>query len=266
MRANPPPRDRRAAPSRSSSRAWCPTPAADVFCPTRLNDTIAAGDRLEYDLVPNEGRSAHKAGNVTIPRARRHGRRRSPPAPAAVKPVADKRPRGGRAPRRPGADALEFSTRGRVEARAALRGERRVAARPAPPRAAREELRRGRRAARGAADELARGVLVVSSDHKQRRGPPSASAADDAAHRQGDARAVDGRRRGHASSTASPEALARKAITVGGETISSARRRGAFSGAVTAWGCARRSPSAARRSTRRAHDPRILPLISTFCV
>ena len=71
----------------------------DVFCSTRLNDTIAAGDRLEYDLVPNAGRRAHMAGNVTVlPRAAVGAAvgaapRPAPvpaPAPAAVKPAADK--------------------------------------------------------------------------------------------------------------------------------------------------------------------------------
>ena len=85
----------------------------DVFCATRLNDTIAAGDRLEYDLVPNEGRSAHKAGNVTIlPRAAVGAaapRLTAAPVPAAVKPVAEKpAPRWSSAEAARDADALEF--------------------------------------------------------------------------------------------------------------------------------------------------------------
>ena len=194
----------------------------DVFCPTRLNDTIAAGDRLEYDLVPNEGRSAHKAGNVTIlPRAAVGAAAPRPApvpaaAPAAVKPVADKpAPRWSSAEAARDADALEFFYEGdasKLEPRfvasvESLLGQRR-----------REQLARNFAAADALREGLRTSYGVVSSDHKQRgsRDPrttwrivkakeaPTPPSTDGAA-----VRVV----------TASPEALARKAITVGGETL-----------------------------------------------
>ena len=186
----------------------------DVFCATRLNDTIAAGDRLEYDLVPNEGRSAHKAGNVTIlPRAAPRPAPVPAPAPAAVKPVADKpAPRWSSAEAARDTDALEFFYEGdasKLEPRfvasvESLLGQRR-----------REQLARNFAAADALREGLRTSYGVVSSDHKQRgsRDPRTTwriVKATPAPSTDGVAVRVV---------TASPEALARKAITVGGETL-----------------------------------------------